>query len=201
MILSIGPNFSFTDTYTKSVITTIEPRPFGAEAEFENRLRQQSTQLHHHQISGQSPHNSPHSHAATSAIEKLFKTEVLNGGVGSNSGIRNGGDIVVVSCGDQVRMQSVITSCQSVQKTNGSGKVVGDSRTAVNRSVEHADTILPTLHSSIESYLSSQETLTSTESSFNSTGNSFHHLLEFYYYLFKFKIIIYFLHLPFASYF
>jgi hypothetical protein len=31
---------SFTDTYTtKSVITTIEPRAFGAEAEYENRLR------------------------------------------------------------------------------------------------------------------------------------------------------------------
>merc|ERR1740128_1105127 len=31
---------SFSDTYTKSVITTIEPRMFGAEAEYENRMRQ-----------------------------------------------------------------------------------------------------------------------------------------------------------------
>ena len=183
LILSIGPNSSFTDTYTKSVITTIEPRPFGAEAEFENRLRQQQgTQIHHHQMSGQSPHNTPHHHAATSAIEKLLKAEVLNGG--GNGGIRNGGNIVVVSCGDQVRMQSVITSCQSVQKPHSGGKVVvGDSRTAVNggSGVENADTILPTLHSSIESYLSSQETLTSTESSFNSSGNLFHHLLDLHF--------------------
>lgn len=38
---------SFSDTYnTKSVITTIEPRMFGAEAEYEARLRQQRESKH-----------------------------------------------------------------------------------------------------------------------------------------------------------
>jgi hypothetical protein len=40
---------SFTDTYTtKSVITTIEPRAFGAEAEYENRLRAGAAGLRRH---------------------------------------------------------------------------------------------------------------------------------------------------------
>ena len=38
---------SFIDTYTPSVVT-IEPRTFGAEAEYENRLRHQKHQHHHH---------------------------------------------------------------------------------------------------------------------------------------------------------
>ena len=38
---------SFSDTYTKSVITTIEPRVFGAEAEYENRMRERRESKHH----------------------------------------------------------------------------------------------------------------------------------------------------------
>ena len=38
---------SFSDTYTKSVITTIEPRVFGAEAEYESRMRERRESKHH----------------------------------------------------------------------------------------------------------------------------------------------------------
>ena len=55
---SVSPNNtlpSFIDTYTPSVVT-IEPRPFGAEAEYENRLRHK-THPHHPQ---QQQHPQPH---------------------------------------------------------------------------------------------------------------------------------------------
>merc|ERR1712155_384349 len=45
---------SFIDTYTPSVVT-IEPRTFGAEAEYENRLRHQKHQHHHHHHQQQQP--------------------------------------------------------------------------------------------------------------------------------------------------
>ena len=45
---------SFIDTYTPAVVTTIEPRPFGAEAEYENRIRQlQQQKQQQHQTSQQ----------------------------------------------------------------------------------------------------------------------------------------------------
>jgi hypothetical protein len=70
---------SFTDTYTPSVITTIEPRAFGAEAEYISRLKQRReschdghdldiqrhsvivspSQIHHLSSSDQSRDNSP----------------------------------------------------------------------------------------------------------------------------------------------
>ena len=47
---------SFVDTYTPSVATTIEPRPFGAEAEYENRLRHLQKQQQHQQQQQQQQH-------------------------------------------------------------------------------------------------------------------------------------------------
>lgn len=54
---SVSPNNtlpSFIDTYTPSVVT-IEPRPFGAEAEYENRLRHKN-HPHHPQQQHPQPH-------------------------------------------------------------------------------------------------------------------------------------------------
>merc|ERR1711892_221022 len=64
---------SFIDTYTPAVVTTIEPRPFGAEAEYENRIRQLQQQKH----AGQN-HNHHHQHPTQQQMTVRFhlKTEV-----------------------------------------------------------------------------------------------------------------------------
>jgi hypothetical protein len=195
---------SFTDTYTKSVITTIEPRVFGAEAEYENRLRAQQQQ---HGGGNSHLHSSaPHSPAtsvatSTNAIDKLFKSELLNGIITSNGGRINGavnGDgennptaVVVVSTsgGEQIRMQSVITSCDLMKSSRRSSGGQGHHNLSLSAEtgscrdvtgscsdISDPDTIIPTLHSSIESYLSAQENLAqnqhqhTADNSFNSSG-------------------------------
>ena len=86
---------SFSDTYTKPVITTIEPRMFGAEAEYENRLRQR--------------------HASKQQAAGSFTAETIR---------------IVHSHGEDSREVSPAPSLS----------------------------LLPNLHSSIETFLSSQET-------------------------------------------
>ena len=49
---------SFTDTYTPSVITTIEPRAFGAEAEYISRLKQRRESSSERSDSGGPPRSS-----------------------------------------------------------------------------------------------------------------------------------------------
>jgi hypothetical protein len=63
---------SFIDTYTPAVVTTIEPRPFGAEAEYENRIRQLQQQKQSEQ------HHNQHHHPTHQQMTVRFqlKTEV-----------------------------------------------------------------------------------------------------------------------------
>ena len=72
---------SFSDTYTKSVITTIEPRVFGAEAEYESRMRERresSKSSSHHIL--QIKHemfNSAETAAADNSLEPIRLNSVI----------------------------------------------------------------------------------------------------------------------------